>query len=78
MTPYYQDDLVTLYLGDCREVLPTLRPTMKPSSTDPPYGTGRPASNRTRTLASGIDVLRTGAHRSETARRRRSSPHFQP
>lgn len=38
MTPYYADDAVTLYHGDCREVLPSL-----PSAsvdfvlTDPPY-----------------------------------------
>lgn len=36
MTPYYQDDAVTLYLGDCREVLPTLEP-VDHVITDPPY-----------------------------------------
>jgi len=37
--PYYQDDWVTLYHGDCREVLPTLE---KASAivTDPPYELG--------------------------------------
>jgi site-specific DNA-methyltransferase (adenine-specific) len=38
-TPYYQDDLVTLYNGDCREVLPTLeRDSSDLIVTDPPYG----------------------------------------
>ena len=35
MTPYYQDEAVTLYLGDCREVLPTL-PMVDHVITDPP------------------------------------------
>lgn len=35
--PYYQDDRVTLYHGDCREVLPDL-PPMDLVLTDPPYG----------------------------------------
>jgi site-specific DNA-methyltransferase (adenine-specific) len=35
--PYYQDDHVTLYHGDCREILPGL-PSYDLLLTDPPYG----------------------------------------
>jgi site-specific DNA-methyltransferase (adenine-specific) len=48
MKPYYEDDLVTLYHGDCREVLPSLAGAVRLSGegrtladlivTDPPYG----------------------------------------
>lgn len=38
MTPYYSDDLVTLYHGDCRDVLPHLEATWAALVTDPPYG----------------------------------------
>ncbi len=38
MTPYYADDLVTLYHGDCREVLPALNVTADCVVADPPYG----------------------------------------
>ena len=37
MKPYYQDDAVTIYHGDCREILPQLEP-VDLVLTDPPYG----------------------------------------
>lgn len=37
--PYYKDELVTIYHGDCREILPTL-PKVHLILTDPPYGVG--------------------------------------
>jgi site-specific DNA-methyltransferase (adenine-specific) len=36
--PYYADEDVTLYLGDCREVLPALGITADCIVADPPYG----------------------------------------
>lgn len=36
--PYYADETVTLYLGDCREVLPDLDVQADACVTDPPYG----------------------------------------
>ena len=37
MKPYYQDDACTIYLGDCREIVPTLG-RFDLICTDPPYG----------------------------------------
>jgi len=34
--PYYQDEWVTIYHGDCREILPTLE-KVDLVLTDPPY-----------------------------------------
>ena len=41
-TPYYEDDYVTIYHGDCREVLPLLAPFAAGDVTisDPPYNVG--------------------------------------
>jgi len=36
MTPYYSDDHVTIYHGDCRDIMPSL--TFDVIVTDPPYG----------------------------------------
>ncbi len=39
MKPYYQDNLVTIYHGDCREILPALPDnSVDLVLTDPPYG----------------------------------------
>jgi DNA modification methylase len=40
MTPYYQDSAVTIYHGDCREILPSLGP-VDAVVTDPPYNCGK-------------------------------------
>ena len=37
MRPYFENDSVTLYRGDCREVLPELAGTVNLLLTDPPY-----------------------------------------
>jgi len=39
MKPYFQDDAVTIYHGDCREIVPTLG-RFDLLLTDPPYGIG--------------------------------------
>lgn len=39
-TPYYRGERATLYLGDCREIVPTLpRQSVDLLIADPPYGT---------------------------------------
>lgn len=37
-TPYYQDEAITIFHGDCRELLPELGETPDAIVTDPPYG----------------------------------------
>lgn len=61
MTPYYEDDLVTLYHGDCRDVLPTIKVPSAALVTDPPYGTsyksGRPRrEGRARSIENDDDT----------------------
>ena len=49
MKPYYDQDGITIYHGDCRDVLPTLDP-VDLVLTDPPYGIGEAAGkNKSRT-----------------------------
>ena len=45
MKPYYDHAGITIYHGDCREILPTL-PTVDLVLTDPPYGINFNASGR--------------------------------
>lgn len=39
MTPYYEENGITIYCGDCREILPHLpNKSIDLVLTDPPYG----------------------------------------
>ena len=55
MKPYYQDEWVTIYHGDCREILPRL-PKVDLVLTDPPYGID---ANKM-TLGSGLHKFHRG------------------
>lgn len=52
MTPYYQDDLVTIYHGDARDVLPAVG-RWDVVVTDPPYGVMFDGKNTKHTHRSG-------------------------
>lgn len=54
MKPFYEDDLVTLYHGDCRDVLDRIVEPRSVVITDPPYGFRAYATDRDAT-----DVLRS-------------------
>jgi site-specific DNA-methyltransferase (adenine-specific) len=50
MKPYYQDNFVTIYHGDCREVLPLIKGEFQ-VVTDPPYGISlEPQRERTQAI----------------------------
>jgi len=53
LNPYYQDKWVTIYHGDCREILPTLEP-VDLVLTDPPYGIGIDGSKES--IQHGIQI----------------------
>ena len=57
MKPYYEQDGITIYHGDCREILPTLDAgSIDLVLTDPPYGigvTGMTLGNGLRTIYRG-------------------------
>jgi site-specific DNA-methyltransferase (adenine-specific) len=61
MDPYYSDELVTIYHGDCRDVLPTL--AVDAVVTDPPYGTGYYVTDKAiltgELMASWVEQYRT-------------------
>ena len=56
MTPYYERDGITIYHGDCREVLPTLGP-VDHVITDPPYGIGYSTGYRTGVVRSSTRLV---------------------
>jgi site-specific DNA-methyltransferase (adenine-specific) len=61
MTPYYEDDLVTLYHGDCRDVLADLPDgCVDLVLTDPPYGMNWSASGKTAQGSIAGDGARQG------------------
>lgn len=51
MTPYYEQDGITIYHADCRDVLPLLDP-VDLVMTDPPYGIGE---SREKNINRGTD-----------------------
>jgi len=60
MRPYFEDDAVTIYHGDCREILSTLPPADL-VLTDPPYGVGYKYGNSYQDDAEGYEPFVLGA-----------------
>ena len=58
MKPYYQDKWVTIYHGDCREILPTLDVKVDLVLTDPPYGINWHGDSRKRASRLGGKVYK--------------------
>lgn len=58
MKPYFEDESVTIYHSDCRDVLPTLD-KVDLVLTDPPYGDGWPSRGGAK---EGTIVSGTGEH----------------
>lgn len=54
MSIYYQDDHITLYHGDCAEVMPTLSPVSH-VITDPPYSAHVHSNTRSQRMKSAND-----------------------
>lgn len=56
MTPYYDEDGITIYHGDCRDVLPLL--AFDVIVTDPPYGIGwRRGANKARASKAHTGII---------------------
>lgn len=69
MTPYYHDPAVTLYLGDCREILPLIE-SVDHVITDPPYARDvyiRALGNNTKKGSKTPDRLYKGASMAKLA-----------
>ena len=62
MKPYYQDDAVTIYHGDCREILPTLGDgSVDFIFTDPPYGHNNNDGDLAHRREAALGILPPGA-----------------
>ena len=58
MQPYYQEQGITIYHGDCRDILPTLAP-VDLVLTDPPYGISKWSATGGNSLRQNeVDMIR--------------------
>ena len=57
MKPYYDEDGITIYLGDCREILPSL-PKVDLVLTSPPYFVGREYEQYLKTIEEYWELLK--------------------
>ena len=76
MKPYYQDDAVTLYHGDCLDVLPALE-AVDHVITDPPYSEHTHSNQRAGNSRAGISQTRDlGFESLDESTRQESASHF--
>lgn len=61
LVPYYSHSGITIYLGDCREILPQL-PSCNAVITDPPYGVGLEAKRAHSGHGRGVVTVRKGSY----------------